>query len=65
MPPPPLMHVLLHIMYQLLHLGLQPLGSSLREAHAIANLLYEGWVYLPLTVWVYVNYYNLWLSSWP
>ena len=26
----------------------------MREAHATTNLLYEGWAYLPLTVWVYV-----------
>ena len=30
-----------------------------REAHAITNLLYEGWAYLPLTVWVYINYYYM------
>ena len=35
--------------------GLDPLGC--REAHAVTNFLYEGWAYLPLTVWIYVAYY--------
>lgn len=43
---------------------LQGLERGTKEAHAITYLLYEGWAYIiSTTVWVDVNYYNLWFNS--